>query len=272
MSKVWFITGTSKGFGRAFATAALKRGDQVVATARDTAALDDLFDNYGDAVLPLQLDVTDKAAGEAALAAAVERFGRLDVLVNNAGYGLMGMVEEVSEHELRDQMETNFFAAVWLTQAALPIMRENGGGRIVQISSVSGVMAFPSLGLYSASKFALEAFSEALAGEVAGQNIKVTIVEPAGYATEWGTSSLKQTTPAPQYDDLRAQMSGGDGGAMDFGDPAAAAQALLQVVDADEPPVRVFFGNTALAMTRPVYEQRLQTWEQWDGVAQAAHR
>ncbi len=180
-SKVWFITGTSRGFGRIWAEAALKRGDKVAATARDTASLDELSESYGDAVLPLELDVTDKVAVDTAVKDAHDRYGRLDVVVNNAGYGLFGTIEEVTEAQARAQIETNLFGALWVTKAALPYLREQGSGRIIQVSSIGGVNAFPTLGLYHASKWALEGFSQALDAEVRGLGIKVTLVEPTGY-------------------------------------------------------------------------------------------
>ena len=152
MTKVWFITGTSKGFGREWAEAALERGDQVAATARDPATLDDLATHFGDSVLPLPLDVTDRAAGFAAVQAASRHFGRLDIVVNNAGYGHFGMIEELTEAEIRAQMETNFFGALWVTQAALPVMREQGSGHVIQISSIGGITAFPGIGAYHASR------------------------------------------------------------------------------------------------------------------------
>ena len=165
--KVWFITGTSRGFGREWAIAALERGDKVAATARDTTSLDDLTAKYGDAILPLQLDVTDRAADFAAVKQAHEHFGRLDVVVNNAGYGQFGFVEEVSEQDARDQIETNVFGALWVTQAALPYLRAQGSGHIIQVSSIGGIVAFPNVGIYHASKWALEGFSQSLAQEVA---------------------------------------------------------------------------------------------------------
>ena len=166
--KTWFLTGTSRGFGREWAVAALERGDRVAATARDVSSLDDLVATYGDAILPLALDVTDRAADFAAVARAHEHFGRLDVVVNNAGYGQFGFTEELTEAELRDQMETNLFGAFWVTQAALPFLRAQGSGHIIQVSSIGGISAFPNIGAYHASKWALEGFSQALAQEVAG--------------------------------------------------------------------------------------------------------
>src|SRR6202050_3907510 len=191
-SKVWFITGTSKGFGRVWAEAALARGDRVAATARDVKTLDPLVERYGDRIAALTLDVTDKAAVDAAITETHSRFGRLDVVINNAGYGLFGTIEEVSEAEARAQLETNLFGALWVTQAALPIMRVQSSGHIIQVSSIGGVNAFPTVGLYHASKWALEGFSQSLAAEVAGFGIKVTIVEPGGFATDWGGASAKR--------------------------------------------------------------------------------
>src|SRR6201994_203186 len=166
MSKVWFITGTSKGFGRIWAEAALRRGDRVVATARNADTLAALAEEFGDLALPLARDVTDKAAVDAAVAQAHAHFGRLDVVVNNAGYGLFGTIEEVSEQQARDQIETNLFGALWVTKAAVPLMRAQGSGHVIQVSSIGGITAFPNIGLYHASKWGLEGFSQALAAEV----------------------------------------------------------------------------------------------------------
>src|SRR5882724_9619431 len=173
-AKVWFITGTSKGFGRIWAEAALARGDLVAATARNIDALSPLTERYGKQVTAITLDVTSKADVDAAIAEAHARFGRLDVVVNNAGYGLFGAIEEVSEEQARAQIETNLFGSLWITQAALPYLREQGGGHLLQVSSIGGVLAFQSLGLYHASKWGLEAFSESLSHEVAEFGVHVT--------------------------------------------------------------------------------------------------
>ncbi len=228
MSKVWFITGTSKGFGRVWAEAALARGDRVVATARNADTLTPLVEAYGDLVLPLALDVNDKAAIDAAVKRAHEHFGRLDVVVNNAGYGLFGAIEEITERQARDQVETNLFGPLWVTQAVLPILREQGSGHIIQVSSIGGVQAFPTLGLYHASKWALEGFSQSVAAEVADLGIKVTIVEPTG-------------------------------------------PAILDLVDAADPPLRVFFGIGPLDIIRTEYAARIATWERWDALSREAH-
>src|SRR3954464_9661555 len=201
-ARTWFITGSSRGFGREWAIAALERGDSVAATARDTGSLDDLVERFGDRILPLKLDVTDRAAVFDAVETAHQRFGRLDVVVNNAGYGQFGMIEEISEAEARAQFETNVFGALWVTQAALPFLRENGG-HVLQVSSIGGISAFPNIGIYNASKWALEALSQSLAAEVADFGIKVTLIEPGGYSTDWGGASAKHAAENPAYDEFR---------------------------------------------------------------------
>ncbi len=267
--KVWFITGTSRGFGRVWAEAALARGDQVAATARDTQSLAPLVDRYADRVAAIALDVTDRAAVFRAVAQARQRFGRLDVAINNAGYGLFGAIEEVSEADARAQIDTNVFGALWVTQAVLPIMRAQGSGHIIQVSSIGGVNAFPTVGLYHASKWALEGFSQALSVEVAGFGIKVTLVEPGGYATDWSGPSAVRSAELPAYATARANIASLRG-SFKPGDPQATAAAILKVVDAAEPPLRIFFGTTGLPMTRAEYARRLQVWEQWNDVAVAA--
>jgi len=203
MTKTWFITGTSRGFGREWAIAALERGDNVAATARDTSTLDDLVQTYGGPLLPIALDVTDRDADFAAVQQAHDRFGRLDVVINNAGYGHFGFVEELSEADVRDQLETNFFGALWVTQAALPIMREQGSGHIIQVSSIGGISAFPIVGAYHASKWALEGLSQSLAQEVAPFGITVTLIEPGGFSTDWAGPSAKHSEPSSTYDEIR---------------------------------------------------------------------
>ncbi|MFF0014980.1 SDR family oxidoreductase [Streptomyces sp. NPDC005374] len=269
MSKIWFITGSSRGFGRQFAKAALERGDKVAATARNTDSLADLVAAHGEAILPLTLDVTDKAAATDAVQRAHAHFGRLDVVVNNAGYGLFGMVEELTEQQIRDQMETNFFGALWVTQAALPLLREQGSGHIVQISTIAGVVAFPYVGGYNASKWALEGLSDALAQEAAGFGIKVTLVEPGGFATDWAGSSAVAAEPLPAYDEVRAVAHAG-ASQLGNSDPATSGEALLKIVDADTPPLRVFFGTAPLQVAPPVYTERLKTWEEWAKVSAEA--
>jgi NAD(P)-dependent dehydrogenase (short-subunit alcohol dehydrogenase family) len=265
-SKVWFITGTSKGFGRVWAEAALARGDRVAATARRVDTLAPLVERYGNQVAAIALDVTDKAAVGAAIHQAHEKFGRLDVVINNAGYGLFGTIEEVSEAEARAQIETNLFGALWVTQAALPIMRAQGSGHIIQVSSIGGVNAFPTVGLYHASKWGLEGFSQSLAAEVAGFGIKVTIVEPGGFATDWGGPSAQRAAQMQAYDGARAAIASFRSTSIP-GDPDATGPAILKVVDAKDPPLRIFFGSSGLPMTRAEYARRLETWEKWNDIS-----
>src|ERR1700752_2354443 len=231
--KVWFITGTSRGFGREWAIAALERGDKVAATARDTATLGDLAEKYGDALLPIRLDVTDRDADFAAVKQAHDHFGRLDIVVNNAGYGHFGFIEELSEQEARAQIETNVFGARWLTQAALPFLRAQPIGHIIQVSSIGGITAFQNVGIYHASKWALEGLSQALAQEVAPFGIHVTLIEPGGFATDWAGSSSKRSAPLPDYKEVheeaerrRSQRTSKPG------DPQASAGAVRTVADA----------------------------------------
>jgi NAD(P)-dependent dehydrogenase (short-subunit alcohol dehydrogenase family) len=269
--KVWFITGTSRGFGRDWAIAALERGDKVAGTARDTSSLDDLAEKYGDALLPIRLDVTDRDADFAAVKQAHDHFGRLDIVVNNAGYGQFGFVEELSEQDARDQIETNVFGALWITQAALPYLREQGSGHIIQVSSIGGITAFPGLGAYHASKWALEGFSQALAQEVAPFGVHVTLIEPGGFDTDWSGSSAKHADPLPAYDDVRAAVQAARSKRWAApGNPEASAAALLKVVDAEEPPLRVFFGSSPLQTAKADYESRLRNWEHWQPVAELA--
>lgn len=266
--KVWFITGTSRGFGREWTIAALERGDKVAATARNASSLDDLVGRYGDALLPLALDVTDREADFAAVKQAHDHFGRLDIVVNNAGYGHFGFIEEVTEQEARDQIETNVFGALWVTQAALPYLRAQRSGHIIQVSSIGGIVAFQNVGIYHASKWALEGFSQSLAQEVAPFGVHVTLIEPGGYSTDWAGSSSRRSTPLPDYqevheeaDRIRSQRVAKPG------DPQASARALLKVVDAENPPLRVFFGELPLQLAKADYESRLKTWEEWQPVA-----
>ncbi|MDV3125450.1 SDR family oxidoreductase [Mycobacterium sp. 21AC1] len=266
--KVWFITGASRGFGREWAIAALERGDKVAATARDTATLADLAEKYGDALLPLQLDVNDREADFAAVKQAHDRFGRLDIVVNNAGYGQFGFIEELSEADARDQIETNVFGALWVTQAALPFLRAQRSGHILQVSSIGGITAFPLVGMYHASKWALEGLSQSLAQEVAPWGIHVTLIEPGGFSTDWAGSSSRHTTPLSDYDEAReaAQRARSQRTAKS-GDPKASAAAVLKIVDAEQPPLRVFFGELPLQLAKADYESRLATWEQWQPVS-----
>jgi len=271
----WFITGASRGFGRAFAQAALAAGDRVAATARDTASLDDLVAEHGDALLPIELDVTDRDAAFAAVRRAHDHFGRLDVIVNNAGYGVSGAVEELTEAQARRQIEVNVFGALWVTQAALPLLREQGSGWIVQVSSIGGLAAFPLTGIYHASKWALEGFSETLRQEVEPFGIKVLMVEPSGFRTDWAGSSMDRADPIDAYQGIeaiaqrRASQQEENNGAQP-GNPELAAQALLATLDRDDPPFRLLLGNVAYDVAVDRYESRLKEFRAGEQVARGA--
>ncbi|BBY46684.1 short-chain dehydrogenase/reductase (plasmid) [Mycolicibacterium arabiense] len=262
-TRVWFITGASRGFGHRWATAALARGDRCIATARDVTTLEPLVTAYGDAVLPIELDVTDARADHLAVDRAFAHFGRVDVLVNNAGYGLFGTVEEVTEEQARRQLDTCLFGPLWIVQAALPHLRAQGSGHIVQVSSLSGLVAIPYLGMYQAAKFGLEGYSEALAAEVAAHGIKVTIVEPGPYDTDWVYGSKEVAPENPAYEHVRAWWSE-HFHATDKGGPDDLQDALLSIVDAAEPPLRVLLGEYGLPVVEAVYRQRHRSWCDWN--------
>jgi NAD(P)-dependent dehydrogenase (short-subunit alcohol dehydrogenase family) len=268
-SRTWFITGTSRGFGREWAIAALERGDRVVGTARNPSTMDDLVEQYPDTFHALPLDVTDRDEAFAMVTAARDYFGKLDIVVNNAGYGQFGMIEELTEQEIREQIETNVFGALWVTQAALPYLRTQGHGHIIQVSSIGGISAFPGIGIYHASKWALEGFSQALAQEVGGFGVHVTLIEPAGFSTDWSGSSAKRAAPTEAYkavyEEGQARRSRNTPG-----DPVASAAAILKVVDAEQPPLRCFFGTSPLSIAEADYASRLETWREWQPVAELA--
>jgi NAD(P)-dependent dehydrogenase (short-subunit alcohol dehydrogenase family) len=271
MSKTIFITGASRGFGKIWAEAFLKRGDKVAATARNTDSLNDLVKKYGGAIFPIQLDVNNRADCFAAVKKAQAHFGRIDVLINNAGYGLFGTIEETTEQEARNQIETNVFGLLWTTQAVIPVMRAQRSGHIIQVSSALGVATLPVLGMYNASKFAVEGLSETLASEVRDFGIHVTIVEPNGFATDWsGPSAIHAAQPLKEYDQVKEAFKAGltDDA---FGVPEATEKAILTLIDAKQPPLRLFLGKVALPWVKQVYQDRLATWEEWQDVAVAAH-
>jgi NAD(P)-dependent dehydrogenase (short-subunit alcohol dehydrogenase family) len=270
MKKTWFITGASRGFGRIWAEAALTRGDNVAASARKLADVADLKKRFGDAVLPLALDVADPEQAQQVVAQAHAHFGRLDVLVNNAGYPLVGTVEEASEAEVRALFETNFYGTLRVIKAALPLMRQQGSGHIVGVSSTLGIITMPLIGFYCTSKWAVEALHESLAQEVKGFGIKVTIIEPGAYATEFGSpASSGRSEGMEVYGPLRQRMFESMA-TMERGNPHATAEAVLKLVDAEEPPLRMMLGNKNLPAARAAYADRLATWESWEAVSNAA--
>ena len=265
-TRTWLITGAAAGLGREWTEAALERGDRVAVGVRGgVERLDALREAHGDRLLPLELDVTDRERAFAAVREAADAFGSLDVVINNAGYGHFGMVEELTEAEVRAQLETNFYGTLWVTQAALPIMRAQGSGHIIQNTSEGGIVAFPGIGAYHASKWAVEGLTEALAQEVPRFGIKVTLVEPGPFGTGWLDAGV-QSAPNPDYDGVRADGKQD----WDIGDPRATRDAILRVVDADEPPRRIFLGRSSLPNAEAVYAERLATWRAWEPVSVAA--
>ena len=268
--KIWFITGASRGFGRVWTEAALERGDKVAATARSLASIDDLNEKYGENVLTLELDVTKPEQVKTAVNEAFDHFGRLDVVLNNAGYSLVGTIEEATADEVRALYETNIFGALSVIQAALPLLRKQGGGHILGTSSGLGHVTIPLIGYYCSSKWAFEAIHESLAAEVKPFGIKVTIVEPGAYATEFGSpASIKMATGLDIYADLRAQIRERLQ-TIQRGDPRATPNALFEVVDAENPPLRFMLGSQNLPWVRAAYAERLATWEAWEAVSNSA--
>ncbi|GGA90224.1 SDR family NAD(P)-dependent oxidoreductase [Puia dinghuensis] len=269
-TKTWLITGASRGFGRVWTDAALKRGDKVAATARNLTSIAGLKEKYGENVLTLQLDVTNSEQVKTVVAQAHAHFGRLDIVLNNAGYSLVGTIEEASAGDVRALYETNIFGPLQIIQAALPLLRKQGGGHILGTSSALGHVVMPVIGYYCSSKWAFEAIHESLAAEVKPFGIKVTIIEPGAYATEFGSQeSLKFAAGLDIYTDFKAQFVGGLRN-LERGDPNATAEALFKVVDAEHPPLRFFLGSHNLSAVRAAYAERLATWEEWQSISASA--
>lgn len=239
--------------------------------ARDVGPLDDLVAQHPERLLAISLDVTDRAKVFDVVGKAVEHFGRLDVVVNNAGALFAGMVEEFSEAEARAQMELNFFGALWVSQAVMPHLRRNNGGHVLQISSIGALGGFPSTGLYSASKFALEGMSEALAAEAAQFGVKVTIVQPGGYWTDLYTSS-RATDPNPAYDGLRAELEKQWAEGSVDSEPRLAAEAVMKLVASDEPPLRLLLGSMVYDVAFDISRRRMETWAAWEETSRAAEK
>ena len=270
MSKVIFITGASRGFGKIWAKALLLRGDRVAVTARNPEDLNDLVSEFGDSVLPIKLNVDDRKACFDAVALTKKHYGTIDILVNNAGFGLFGAIEETTEAQARAQIETNFFGLLWITQAILPIMREQKSGHIIQVSSVLGLITMPALGLYNASKHAVNGMSETLAAEVAAFGIKVSIIEPNGFSTDWSSASAFHTEPNEIYKPLRQEVA--DSTLPEFwGRPENTVAAFLDLLDSATPPLHFLLGKIAYPAVREVYEARLSEFEEWKDTAVNAH-
>jgi NAD(P)-dependent dehydrogenase (short-subunit alcohol dehydrogenase family) len=263
--KIWFITGSSRGLGRNLTEAVLANGDKVVATARNISQLNDIRERYGDQVFPFTLDVTNLAEIHAAVSAAMDRFGRIDVLVNNAGFGITGATEAFTTEQVRSQLEVNLYAPIEVTRAVLPYMREQRRGRILQISSVAGRVGNPALSIYQAAKFGLSGFSEALSKEVAPLGIHVTSVEPGGFRTDWAGASMSYAPHVEGYastvDATIAFLLGEQ--YVPMGDGLKAAQVLIDLASHPRPPLHLILGSDAVGLIKQAEEARMAELEEW---------
>jgi NAD(P)-dependent dehydrogenase (short-subunit alcohol dehydrogenase family) len=269
MSKTWLITGSSRGLGRALTTAVLDSGDRVLATARRPEQLDDLVKQYGDAIHPFALDVTDAAAARSAVQTAVDVFGGLDVVANNAGYANSAPIEEIAEDDFRAQIETNLYGVVNVTRAALPVFRTQRGGHFLQFSSIGGrAGGTPGMGAYQTAKFAVEGFSEVLNNEVKPFGVKVTIVEPGGFRTDWGGSSMTLHQVGEDYESTVGQINRyrAETDGKQPGDPAKAARAIVDIVALDNPPLRLLLGKDALDLADKASRSRAEEAAHWAAV------
>ncbi|WP_200974832.1 SDR family NAD(P)-dependent oxidoreductase [Echinicola sp. 20G] len=270
--KTIFITGASRGFGRLWTEALLQRGDRVIATSRNVSNFSDLKELYPETFVPVALDITNRKEVFETVKNAHSHWGSLDVVINNAGYGVFGATEELSEKDSKEVVNVNLFGTLWVTQAVLPFFRSQGNGHLIQLSSVLGLWALPTLGLYSATKFAVEGLTEALAQEVEHFGIHLTLVEPNGYATNFAGDSAVLSQPIPDYEPVRIALAANEGmQASATGIPEATVPALLQLIDSENPPLRYFLGKVGLQKTKQVYAERLSEWEKYNQVAIDAH-
>src|SRR3984885_2163819 len=269
-TRTWLITGASRGLGRAFTEAALEAGDTIVGTARNPAVLADLVDGFPGRAHALKLDVTDRAQVFEVVDRAVALLGHLDVVVNCPGYGLHAPLEETTEAAAREQMETNFFGALWVSQAVMPYLRKAGSGRLIQVSSAAGGVGFPLVGLYCASKYALEGLSESLALELAPFAVKVTIIQPSDFRTGFREACVREIAPSSPYAAAfpeAVKSLGVTTSAQEAGDPQQAAQALLQLVEMPDPPLRLLLGNMAFDNVTRAHRRQLAEWESFERLA-----
>lgn len=267
MSKVWFITGCSTGFGRELAKYTIEQGNKVVVTSRKTSDVEDIVAGNDDNSVAIQLDVTKPEQIKKAVQQAIDKFGRIDVLVNNAGIGYFGAVEESEEEEVRRMFEINFWGLAHMTQEVLPIMRKQRSGQIVNIASIGGLVGFPAVGFYNATKFAVDGFSESLAKEVAHLGIKVTVIAPSGFRTDWaGRSANDSKTQIEDYNESARKnqdtIRGYSGNQP--GDPAEAAKAIVKAVDAENPPLRLLLGKGALSGARTKLDLMKKDFDTWE--------
>jgi NAD(P)-dependent dehydrogenase (short-subunit alcohol dehydrogenase family) len=269
MAKVWFITGSSRGLGRSLTEAVLAAGDKVAATARKPEQLDDLAAKYKDQLYAVKLDVTDPAAVYKSVADTIKHFGRIDVLVNNAGFGIIGAAEAFTDEQFRSQLDTNLYAPIEVTRAVLPYMRQQRSGFIIQISSVSGRVGNSGLTMYQAAKFGLGGFSEALAKEVAPLGIRVTCVEPGGFRTDWAGASMSYAPAVEGYEETvgkRSEYFQG-GTYVPVGDPDKAARVMIALADEAQPPVHLVLGSEAIAILEKANATRDEELAKWKPVS-----
>ena len=265
MSKVWFITGSSRGLGRSLAEAVLAHGDLLVATARHPEQLGDLVSTYGEQMRAVALDVTNPEQVRTAIATAIDAFGRIDVVVNNAGYANVASIEETTEEDWRAQLETNLWGVINVTRAALPVLRKQRSGHFVQISSTGGRTGVAGLGPYQTAKWAVEGFSEVLSREVAPLGIKVTLIEPGGFRTDWGGSSMSYTEPSEDYrSTIEGRLDYHHQAGNEPGDPAKAAQAIISIVNEENPPLRLLLGKDAVQLARRIDQAKLAETDRWE--------
>jgi len=275
MTQIFFLTGSSRGLGRQIAEAVLAAGHSLIATARRPADLADLAERYGTRILPVALDVSDPAAAEAAVAAGIAAFGRIDVVINNAGYANLAAVEDITLDDFRAQIDTNLLGVVNVTKAALPVLRAQGGGRVIQVSSIGGRLATPGLSAYQAAKWAVGGFSEVLAKEVAPLGIAVTVLEPGGMRTDWAGSSMRVAPISEPYRPTVGAMAAlhdGIGSGSALGDPAKVAQVVLDVAAMDEPPLRLILGSEAYAYATAAARARAESDAAWRPVTVSTDR
>lgn len=268
MAKIWFITGSSRGLGRSLTEAVLQSVDKVAATARDITQLNDLAHQFGDQIFPITLDVTDYEKVYESVAEAVKHFGGIDVLVNNAGFGIIGAAEAYTDEQMRSQLETNLYAPIELTRAVLPYMRHQGGGRILQISSIGGRVGNAGLTMYQAAKFGLGGFTEALAKEVAPLGIYVTSIEPGGFRTDWAGTSMTYAREIEGYEMVEQRTNYFKGGKfIPVGDPAKAASVMVELASHPHPPVHLVLGSEAIGILKSANETRQAEMEEWMDVS-----
>ncbi len=270
--QVWLVTGSSRGLGRAIAVAVLEAGHHLVATARNPDDLADLATGYGDQVRAVALDVRDSTAARQAVAVAVAEFGHLDVVVNNAGYANLDPIEDVTEESFRDQMDTNFYGVVHVTRAAIPVMRVQGSGHVIQISSIGGRFGSPGLAAYQSAKFAVGGFSEVLAHEVGPLGINVTVIEPGGFRTDWAGSSMTVADLRPEYAPTVGTLATylrTNAGA-ETGDPTRAARIILDVADMDDPPLRLLLASSAVDLNATLAAARASSDQRHEALSRSA--